>query len=148
MHPSAILIGAGIACIIAVACTGCIGNAPCPLFPLPTGTPVQVGHLVVNEEQNKATVQVNQGSLITVKLAENPTTGYSWNLTTSSGLRVTNDTYVPLYFTGKMVGSGGTHIWDISADARGSQQIQAVYKRPWEPATGNESTFSMTVVVV
>jgi inhibitor of cysteine peptidase len=148
MHPSAILIGAGIACIIAVACTGCIGNAPGPLFPLPTRTPVQAGHLVVNEEQNTATVQVNQGSVITVKLAENPTTGYIWNLTTSSGLHVTNDTYVPTYTTGKLVGSGGTHIWDITADAHGSQQVQAVYKRPWEPATGNETMFSMTIVVV
>jgi inhibitor of cysteine peptidase len=148
MHPSAILIGAGIVCIIAVACTGCIGNTPGPSSPTPTGTPVQVGHLVVNEEQNTAAVQVNQSHVITVNLAENPTTGYSWNLTTSSGLRVTNDSYVPTDTTGKLVGSGGTHVWDITADARGSQQIQAVYKRPWEPVTGNETTFSMTIVVV
>jgi inhibitor of cysteine peptidase len=148
MHPSVILIGAGIACIIAVACTGCIGNTPGSLFPLPTGTPVQVGHLVVNEEQNGATVQVNPGTVITVKLAENPTTGYRWNLTTSSGLRVTLDTYIPTDTTGKLVGSGGTHIWDITADERGSQQVQAVYKRPWEPATGNETTFSLAIVVV
>jgi inhibitor of cysteine peptidase len=109
---------------------------------------VQVGHLVVNEQQNTATVQVNQSSLITVELAENPTTGYLWNLTTSTGLRVTNDTYVPSDTTGKLVGSGGTRIWDISADATGTQQIHAVYKRPWEPATGNETTFSMTIEVV
>ncbi|MDD1712666.1 MAG: protease inhibitor I42 family protein [Methanoregulaceae archaeon] len=148
MHPSAILIGAGIACIIAVACTGCIGNTPGPSSPAPTGTPVQAGHLVVNEEQNNATVQVNQSNVITVELAENPTTGYLWNLTTSSGLRVMRDTYLPSDTTGKLIGSGGTRVWDISADAGGTQQIHAVYKRPWEPATGNETTFSMTIVVV
>jgi inhibitor of cysteine peptidase len=102
---------------------------------------------LVTEEQNKATIYVNQSNIITVKLPENPTTGYQWNLTTTADLSVMNDTYVASDTTGKMVGSGEIHVWDISAVAQGEQKIAAVYKRSWEPLAGNETTFSMTVMV-
>jgi inhibitor of cysteine peptidase len=106
-----------------------------------------VGHIVVTEEQNTATVSVNKSSVITVKLKENPTTGFQWNLTTSPGLHIINNTYVPSDTTGKLVGSGGTRIWDISAMDPGTQNITAVYMRSWEPVAGNETAFSMTVIV-
>jgi inhibitor of cysteine peptidase len=156
MNQLRVIISLGIICIIAVAFTGCVGSDKDtigklffpPTLPTPSGTAVPVNHLVVTEEQNGATVNVNTGAIITVKLQENPTTGFSWNLTTTPGLQVMNDTYKPMYTTGKMVGSGGTHIWDISAVATGEQKIKAVYMRSWEPTTTNETTFSMTVVVV
>jgi inhibitor of cysteine peptidase len=90
---------------------------------------------------------MNRSNLITVRLAENPSTGFQWNLTTTAGLSIIKDEYVPADTSGKLVGSGGTHMWDISTDKIGKQKIQAIYKRSWEPTTGNESTFSMTVVV-
>jgi inhibitor of cysteine peptidase len=144
------LMGCLVCILAAVTVAGCTSKENPPgqtLQPTPVGTAVPVGHLVVTEEQNKATVFVNQSNVITVKLPENPTTGYQWNLTTTAGLRVMNDTYMASDTTGKMVGSGGTHVWDISPIARGEQEISAVYKRSWEPLTGNETTFSMTVYV-
>jgi inhibitor of cysteine peptidase len=156
MNHFRVIISLGIICIITVASSGCVGSEKDyvgklffpPTLPTPSGTAVPVNHLVVTEEQNGATVNVNMGALITVKLPENPTTGYSWNLTTTPGLQIINDTYKPTYTTGKMVGSGGTHIWDISAAATGEQKIKGVYMRSWEPISGNETDFSMTVVVV
>ncbi|MFA5221125.1 MAG: protease inhibitor I42 family protein [Methanoregula sp.] len=142
--------GIGIICIIAVICAGCLGAGsknPATSPPQTSGTPVQVGHIVVNEEQNNATTYVDKGSLITLELKENPTTGYQWNLTTTTGLVVTGDRYVPSDATGQLVGSGGTHIWDMTAVQTGDQKITAVYKRSWEAVTGNEQTFSMTIVV-
>ncbi len=144
------MVSIGVVCLIAVAFAGCLGSNPGNpkgQGASPTETPVQVGHLVVNEQQNTATVYVNQTDIITLRLTENPTTGYSWNLTTTPGLQVTNDTYIPSTTSGKMVGSGGTHVWDMTAVSSGDQKIQAVYKRPWEPVTGNETTFTMSVVV-
>lgn len=138
----------GMCCLIAVAFSGCVGPGPGNQTLSPTQTAVPVGHLVVNESQNTATVSMNQSNIITVRLAENPTTGFQWNLTTTPGLRVVRDEYVPSDTSGKMVGSGGTRVWDISTEAIGEQQIHAVYKRSWEPATGNESAFSMTIVVM
>jgi inhibitor of cysteine peptidase len=147
-HTVFFVIG-GIICLIAVVFAGCLGNGPSnpALPPTPSGTPVQVGHIVVTEEQNTATTSVNKSSVITVKLKENPTTGFRWNLTTTPGLHIINDTYVPSDTTGKLVGSGGTRIWDISAADPGTQKITAVYMRSWEPIASNETAFSMTVIV-
>jgi inhibitor of cysteine peptidase len=155
MNQRRVIISLGIVCIIAVACSGCVGPDKetmgklffPPTLPTPSGTAVPVNHLVVTEEQNGATVNLKTGAVITVKLQENPTTGFTWNLTTTPGLQIINDTYKPTYATGKMVGSGGTHIWDISAVATGEQKITGVYMRSWEPVSGNETTFSMTVIV-
>ena len=82
---------------------------------------------------------------ITLKLKENPTTGFQWNLTTSPGLVVTADHYLPS--APQLTGSGGVRTWDMKAVQTGTQEIKAVYMRSWEPVTGNETTFSMTVIV-
>ncbi len=152
MNYTTLILNFGIVCILAIALTfaGCTdtGDKGSQMPPrTPVGTPIPVSHLVVTEEQNTATIYVNQSNVITVKLEENPTTGYQWNLTTTPGLQVMSDTYMPSDTTGKLVGSGGTHVWDISAIAPGEQKIDAVYKRSWETVTGNETRFSMTVVV-
>jgi inhibitor of cysteine peptidase len=150
MIPLPAIVNIGVVCLITIAFAGCLGSNqgnPESQGAFPTGTPVQVGHLVVNERQNTATIYVNQSDTITLRLLENPTTGYEWNLTTTPGLRVTNDTYLPSPTSGKVVGSGGTHIWDMAAVSLGEQKIQGIYKRPWEPVSGNETTFTMTVVV-
>jgi inhibitor of cysteine peptidase len=148
-----IIISLGIMCVVGIVFAGCVGTGPQNQViptpsPTPFETPVIAGHLVVNETQNNALVYMNKSQVITLKLQENPTTGYQWNLTTTSGLHVLNDTYEPSDTSGKLVGSGGIHQWDISTDTIGEQKIHAVYKRSWEQTTGNETTFSMTIVVV
>jgi len=153
MNHTAVIIGIGIICLIAAGCAGCIGTGPgtpagLPPSPTPAAPAVQVGNLVVNEEQNHATVTVHKGSTFTVRLQENPTTGFTWNLSASPGLQVVSDSYIPSDTTGKLIGSGGTHVWDISAQSAGIRTIQATYMRPWEQATGNETAFLLTVVVV
>ncbi|WP_292427192.1 protease inhibitor I42 family protein [Methanoregula sp.] len=143
-------MGMGILCLAALVVAGCIGTGsqnPSGQTPTLTGTPVMVGHVVATESQNGATVYVNRTTDITLKLKENPTTGYQWNLTVTPGLVITNDTLIPSDTTGKLVGSGGTRVWEINAASTGTQMIHAVYIRSWEPVTGNETAFSMTVIV-
>jgi inhibitor of cysteine peptidase len=60
---------------------------------------------------------------------------------------IASDTFVPSDTTGNLVGSGGTRIWEMNATGTGTQTIHAVYMRSWEPVTGNETAFSMTVIV-
>ncbi len=152
MNSATCILSSCIVCLLAVAvafagCTGTEKPANQTPQPTPVGTAVPAGYFVVTEEQNNATISVNQSNVITVKLQENPSTGYKWNLTTTPGLKVMSDIYVPSDTTGKVVGSGGTHIWDISAITKGGQKIEGVYNRSWEPLTGNETRFLMTIVV-
>jgi inhibitor of cysteine peptidase len=94
---------------------------------------------------NGKAIEVKSGDTFTVKLDENPTTGYSWNMTAGNGLQVVNDRYVP-EATG-LIGSGGYHEWTIKAVKAGTYALSGVYRRPWEPVTGSEQKYSLTVKV-
>jgi len=157
----------GIMCIVAIAIAGCTGTAPATpgaettvtivkettvpagntAVPVITDTPVQVGHIVVTEAQNGATTALNVSNTITLKLPENGTTGYLWNLTVTPGLTITNDTFVPAVTAKDVVGAGGVRVWEITAMQSGVQKIQGIYKRPWEATVGNETMFNMTISV-
>ncbi len=98
------------------------------------------------DSDNGKTILVKGGDTFTVRLEENPSTGYSWNLTVGNGLRLVKDRYVP--GTTSMIGSGGIHEWTIKAIGNGTSGIAGIYKRPWEPGSGGDKRFSMTIKVV
>jgi len=116
------------------------------ILPLIMATALMLAAVTYTGDYNGKTVMVNAGDTFTVKLDENPTTGYSWNLTADSGLQVDGGQYVP-YSTGLM-GSGGYHTWTIKAVKAGTYRINGIYKRPWESISGQEKTFTLTVQVI
>jgi len=111
-----------------------------------TTTPAEDVTYAFNETDDNTTVTLPVGSNITISLAENPTTGYSWNVTSSEGLEYVNDTYIAPEDTG-LVGAGGVHVWEYIAAEAGNGEFSAVYMRPWENVTGNETTFSMAFTI-
>lgn len=111
----------------------------------PSATPQTNNSSVFGVGDNGKTVTVNNGSTFSVVLNENPSVGYSWNASTTSGLNITNDEYIR---GASNTGASGNHEWTITASGNGSQQFTAIYKRPWEPTTGNESAFILKVTVV
>lgn len=149
-----LFVYSGVLCIIALACAGCTGpgpvnpatSTPTPA-PTPAGTAIPVGNIVVDEEQNGATTSLDPGRTITIRLQENPSAGYVWDLTVTSGLQVTNDTFYPSDSSGSLVGAGGTRVWTITTVHPGEQKVKAIYKHPWEPVTGKETLFNMTIMV-
>ncbi|WP_135609619.1 protease inhibitor I42 family protein [Methanococcoides sp. AM1] len=103
---------------------------------------------VFNEDANASEVTMEQNDLIVLKLKENPTTGYSWELTVPEGLTLVEDDFVIAPEDEDLVGAGGIHEWKLQAETEGTYEISAIYKRPWENTTGEEDTFSMTVTVL
>lgn len=90
------------------------------------------------------------GQIITIRLKENPTTGYSWSLSTTPGLQIISDKYISPNTDSiiPLLGSGGIHEWTIRAISIGPQVIYGVYKQPWELYTGNENHYSLLVRVI
>ena len=82
-----------------------------------------------------------------IYLKENPTTGYVWNATISAGLIIESDEYQADRVTPGIVGSGGMHHWLIRGIQKGNQTFDAIYKRPWEPLEGNETRYTMNIIV-
>ena len=80
----------------------CIFMAGCTSDPVEPGTPTAaptttapVEQFAFNETDDNRTVTVPAGSEIVISLDENPTTGYSWNVTSARGLQYVNDTFIP-----------------------------------------------------
>ena len=143
----------GIACIAMVVLAGCTAPAAnpaapttAPATPAPTPSLPPAGPGTFDQSNNGGTYPVSAGAGVRLLLPENPTTGYTWNLSVSPGLSVLNDSYVPSDTTGKLVGSGGTHVWFLKADQAGEQVVSGLYRRPWEPA-GNATGFRLVLDV-
>ena len=104
--------------------------------------------VTLTDADNGKSTDIAQGTRFAVQLKENPTTGYQWNATVSSGLAIQSSEYQQDKAAEGMVGVGGTRTWVIVANAAGVQQFSAAYMRSWEPVTGNETSYSTTINVV
>jgi predicted secreted protein/putative hemolysin len=102
----------------------------------------------LTEADNGKTENITQNTRFAVVLAENPTTGFMWNATLSPGLELQSSDYRQSDAPSGMVGVGGTRTWVIIAKDLGDQKFSAVYKRSWEPVTGNETAYNVNIRVV
>ncbi|HMZ30981.1 MAG: protease inhibitor I42 family protein [Methanoregulaceae archaeon] len=123
---------------------------PMPTTAVPTTTvPINMTDFdVYNETANNttATIPLGSGGLM-VRLIENPSTGYSWNATVTSGLTIVDDAFEQNPASQGMAGAPGTHYWILSGTAAGQQKFSAIYMRPWENVTGTEDTFVLNILV-
>ncbi|NLA99853.1 MAG: protease inhibitor I42 family protein [Methanomicrobiales archaeon] len=120
--------------------------ALCLLIAGCTSQPVEsVERFAFTEADNNKAVTLPVGSEIVISLDENPTTGYSWNLTSTRGLQYVSDTFIPPKT--QLVGAGGVHVWQYRAAEKGSAEFSAINIRPWEETPISEGTFSMTFTI-
>ncbi|MDI3486583.1 MAG: inhibitor of cysteine peptidase [Methanolobus sp.] len=103
-------------------------------------------HFSENESQSTAYAII--GDTIIVTLQENPTTGYSWNMTYSEGLKLKEDVYAEASIRAEMVGAPGYHTWIFEVTDMDEQNISAIYIRPWEEPTGTEDSYELTIDVI
>ena len=99
------------------------------------------------ENDNGSTGTIAANTRFAVTLAENPTTGYSWNASTSDGLTILSSDFQGSQHEEGMVGVGGTRTWVILASGTGIQTFSATYLRSWEPVTGNETGYSLSIQI-
>jgi inhibitor of cysteine peptidase len=156
MEPRIALIILVFAAVIIAGCTGQIGQKPTEQESNMQDNAQTMTENVREENMTQSLPQtqngtheiLNLGDTITIYLKENPTTGYQWNATVTPGLTIENDTYVADPKGPGIVGSGGMHYWLIRGTEAGEQAFNAIYKRPWEPETGDETRFTMDITVV
>jgi inhibitor of cysteine peptidase len=104
--------------------------------------------MVVTADDNGTNITVKQGENFTVKLQENPSTGYSWQLNVTEGLSILSDEYIQDPAPEGYTGVPGNHTWIIQAMEPGNQTVDGIYKRPWENTTGTEDNFTIAVEVI
>jgi len=126
-----------------------VQTTPAAGTPLPAAT-AQEGKKMVTftEHDNGTTGTIAANTRFAVTLAENPTTGYSWNASTSNGLAILSSDFQENQHAEGMVGVGGTRTWVIQARGTGTQTFSATYRRSWEPVTGNETGYTLDIHIV
>jgi inhibitor of cysteine peptidase len=86
------------------------------------------------------TIHLAVGDTIELRLAENPTTGFRWQLIDNEGsvCTVASDSFeIPP----GAPGGGGQHSWIIQADQPGECVIELQHRRRFGPPAGTERTF-------
>ena len=97
------------------------------------------------EDYNNSTVVVTKDTMFFLLLDENPTTGYTWNISHTDGLNIIDDNYIP---GGEgLIGAGGIHLWEVKATGHGSQTLNATYRRQWEDPMADNKQFVLNVVI-
>jgi inhibitor of cysteine peptidase len=94
------------------------------------------------------TLRLRLGASRTLRLTENPSTGYSWRLDTAASKELNR---VAVSDAGHKRAAGtpgapGERLWIIRGVAPGAATIAFAYQRPWEPAP--VETRRVDVVVV
>ena len=106
--------------------------------------------LNLSEVDNSRTINTTLGEEITISLAGNATTGYSWVFTSTNGtlFKTIQETYTQDRHPTGMVGVGGKFVYKIKAMKKGTFSIIARYYRPWEnfnPQTDKHYEFIFNV---
>ena len=99
---------------------------------------------VVGPGDKGSTVTVSVGTAIEIRLPENPTTGYKWELVPIIGLpALTSDKYV---LQGKSVGAGGERCFTITPLGFGHAEIRLFHRRAWEPPEASTESFGVLII--
>lgn len=104
------------------------------------------GDIELTEADSGGTIEASVGDEITISLAGNPTTGYSWNTLQPRNADVVAFKDRDYEASSDAVGSGGTEELTYEAVAAGDATVELGYFQPWEPGQVDQ-TFTVTVRV-
>jgi inhibitor of cysteine peptidase len=105
-----------------------------------------VADIPVTAAQHDTVVVARVGDVLAVRLADNPTTGYRWELVPPDAGAVTLDAegFEP---SSAAVGSGGTATWRLRVAQAGRVDLHLKRWRPWEGDRSVIERFDVTVDV-
>jgi inhibitor of cysteine peptidase len=100
----------------------------------------------IDRSYNEREVTLDMGEVVEISLAENPTTGFRWELRVKPepACSLVKSWFEP---AAGPPGKGGTHRWQFQAVRPGSAEIKLEYRRPWEQETCPGQTFKLRVQV-
>lgn len=102
----------------------------------------------VDESNNGQEVEVPIGQTFELRLQENPTTGYKWNLKSNGAPQcaLIDDAFETKSDSPQQPGRGGAHAWQFRAAENGETHIQLAYERGWQK-DATPRTFTLKVHV-
>ena len=102
---------------------------------------------VYTASDSGTTVKALVGERFTIRLAENPSTGYKWAMKLGPGLKLVSGSFEQPSPSPSppVVGAGGMHVWLVEVETPGTLSVNGAYYRPWEGADKSAAHFTLTV---
>jgi predicted secreted protein len=98
----------------------------------------------VDESANGGTVELTVGETLEIRLTENRTAGYRWQIEARAEPigSLESDAYEA---AAGPPGRGGTRVLSFKAERPGDGEIRLAYRRPWEEGAPPARTFALRV---
>ena len=87
----------------------------------------------------------NLGQPFILEFHENPSTGYSWKLQITPGIKIIKDSYSNRCQEG-ITGCGGMRTFVLEGIKKGHQEIIAINGRPWDPTTNTMYKYTYDII--
>jgi inhibitor of cysteine peptidase len=100
--------------------------------------------MLVDERHSGSRVEVRPGEMVTVRLKENPTTGYRWAVEQAGGLRLESDHHAG---AGPAPGAAGVRELGFRASERGEHVLRLKQWRDWQGEGSVVGRFQLSVQV-
>ncbi len=93
-------------------------------------------------------VNLKTGDTLAVRLASNPSTGYSWEVSEGKAdVLLEKNKVFEQGAADSSPGTGGTDVWMFEAVKEGKQKLTFIYRRPWEKTSPAGKTVWYSIVV-
>jgi inhibitor of cysteine peptidase len=103
---------------------------------------------ILSEADNGTDVNVAKGSTLVIRLAANPSTGYSWQLGGDpKPLSLDSTKFVSAKSDQRRAGSPEVQVMQFQAKDSGTASLVLEYRRPWEKNVAPAKTFKVQVTV-
>ncbi len=125
---------------------GMAALALCLLLPGSKGDAFAMQDIDLSEADNGKLITVDTGQPVSLRLPENPSTGYTWSIEAADGIRVQSSRFVPA--AAPMIGTAGQHLWTLTPLKPGDLPVRAKLWRAWEGDRSVEQRFAITLRAV
>jgi inhibitor of cysteine peptidase len=111
------------------------------------GANFDVSEILILDSQQGQIFTVQTGDVITIRLAENPTTGYRWEISKVDDQLVEFQSSDYVKTSGATVGGGGERTFNFRAKSKGNGQILLRLRRAWEAENQAIKEFTANIQV-
>jgi inhibitor of cysteine peptidase len=97
--------------------------------------------MMLSEQDAGRTVGMHVGDVVTIRLQENPTTGYRWAVEATGGLEQVGDRFVP----GGAIGAAGIRSFEFRPPHAGAYELRMKHWRTWEGESSTQNRFNVKI---
>lgn len=100
--------------------------------------------MILSEQDSGQTIDMKVGEVVTVRLKENPTTGYRWTVESARGFEHIRDHFE---VGGRAIGAAGLRVIQFRMTRIGSYELRMKNWREWEGESSVLARFIVMIVV-